>query len=378
MKKITHIDFGITTMLGSAYFLNIFSPVFVLLPFLAILSDADHWQDSLSRKGLSLPWHHRWWSHSIFWTVILSLIVSIVLYTILYFTYKYGFWKNIPVDLIIKKITSSYLYIWGLWLGLVIILSTIQKFLGKLVKFFIWFIMLFWFIAWLFYLYFTHHIDLTIFLVVLFITSHLLGDYFTVSWIPLLYPLNTKDRYKFLLYVSTDTQWEEFVKFVITIVNIIIIYLLYINNYGDVLSSYKVSITDLILLVVWFLTIFYFLNRELNFKRNVLKKSWKVIKNTVWSIIKTLFTISISAWILLLSWNIYKGTISIWLWINNINIIISWILWILWFFGIIISLKNLWETIWDLFDVSDLFVYTFIFMLEFVMWSWMLYKYFIS
>ncbi len=237
--------------------------------------------------------------------------------------------------------------------------------------------MLFWFLAWLVYFYFTNHIDLTIFLVVLFITSHLLWDYFTVSWIPLLYPLNTKDRYRFLLYVSTDTQGEEFVKFLTTIMNIVIIYLLYANNYWNVLLNYKVSITDLVLLVIGFLTIFYFLNRELNFKKNVLKKSWKIVKNTVWSIFKTLFTITVSAWILLLSWNIYKGTMHIWLNISNIKIIVSWILATLWFFWIIISLKNVWETIWDLFDFSDLFVYTFIFILEFAIWGWMLFKYFI-
>lgn len=377
MKKITHIDFGITTMLSSAYLLNIFSPVFVLLPFLAILSDADHWQDSLSRKWLSLPWHHRGWSHSPFWTVILSIIVSFLLYIILYLTYKYGFNKDIWFSKIMGTLFQNFLYIGWLWLWLDIFLSIIQKIIWKIGKLFIWFIMLFWFLAWLFYLYFNHYIDITIFLVVLFITSHLLWDYFTVSGIPLLYPLNTKDRYKFLLYVSTDTQGEEFVKFIITIVNIVIIYLLYTNNYWNVLSNYKVSITDLILLIVWFLTIFYFLNKDLNLKKNVLEKTWKVAKKAVWSIIKTLFTTAISAWILLLAWNVYKGSIHIWLNITNVNTIIAWILWILWFFWVIISLKDIVDTIWDLFSISDLFVYTFIFILEFAIWGWMLYKFFI-
>lgn len=50
----------------------VFSIFYLLIPFLAILPDADHGQDSISKKlGFKIvPWKHRGWSHTIYFPFV--------------------------------------------------------------------------------------------------------------------------------------------------------------------------------------------------------------------------------------------------------------------------------------------------------------------
>lgn len=72
MQKPTHI------MISSAcawltFLLNpVFSIFYLLVPFLAILPDADHGQDSITKKlGFKIvPWKHRWWSHTVYFPFV--------------------------------------------------------------------------------------------------------------------------------------------------------------------------------------------------------------------------------------------------------------------------------------------------------------------
>lgn len=88
MQKPTHIT---ATTLAASLLLN-FNPVFsifyLLTPFLAILPDADHWQDSISKKlsvkiwktsiWLKIPWKHRWWSHTLYFPLIVIWIFMLI------------------------------------------------------------------------------------------------------------------------------------------------------------------------------------------------------------------------------------------------------------------------------------------------------------
>ena len=367
MKKLTHIDFGISTMLWSAYFLNVFSPIFLLLPFLAVLSDADHWKDGLSRKGLSLPWKHRWWSHSIGGTILLSVIVSLVIIWLLYFV------KNIPQN-ILQSILNSYFYI----LLLYVVITIIWLVLSRISKFIAWFIVIFWFLWWLFYLFHLWYINSFIFLILLFIFSHLLWDYFTVSWIPLLFPFS-KERFRFLFYVSTNTQGEEFVKFIITLVNIWLLYFLYKSNYISTIMQYKPWLLDLVFVIFWFLVIIYFFNQEFNFKKNILAKSGKVVKTTFGNVLKTLLSVTTSLWLLYIAYLIYIHWIQLPSFItSDLYTVIAGIIASLWAFWVWIWIIQITRTFTWLFDISDIFVYIVLFLLQFGLSGIVVYLYFIK
>ncbi len=362
MQKPTHINFWYSTMFSSAYFLNVFSPIFILLPFLAILADADHWQDSLSKKWLSLPGKHRGWSHSLLGSFILWNIVYLLLIWI--FSIVHILWYNIST-----AVTISNLIHWDVYVGILIgsILLTlwllIKFFKIKLIQNILWWIALFWYIIWLLYLYKLWTIELSYMLILLFIVSHIIWDYFTVSGIPICWGI-TNNRVRSLIYVSTGKIWETVVNLIVTILNIALIVLLVIHWYFNHIS-YNVWAKDVILLWFSWIILLYFMSKELSY--SFIKKQRKEWISSVFSIIKNLVIyIVIVLWLGILAMSSYK---FIWIDINIILGIYLIAVIIFWY----VYLKKIFK---ELLDLGNVFVYLLIIVLQLIVTMYVLYLFF--
>ena len=326
MRKITHINIWTTTVLTSVLLLNKFSFILLLYPFLAILADADHGKDSLSSKGLTLPWKHRGWSHSIFGTFVLWTILLFLLNIILWFASWF--------DLVISTLFITWT---------IAVISLIGTF-GII-----------WIVLYITSLYLLLKYDYILpiqFFAYLLIFSHLLWDYFTKTWIPLFYPISNK-RFNSFLHVSTWWKAEEILNLFITIVNIWLIY--YIINYTNILQNlidYQSTNKQYTLVVILSLVVvFYFLWKDLNIK-NIIRKSkrnlWKVIKD-ISLIIIYLLTIIVS----ILNFSLYSIPLIVialvllffqWrktfenmlnLWEVSAYLLVILILWYIWYISVI-------------------------------------------
>lgn len=365
MQKPTHINFGYSALFSSAIYLWVFSPIFILLPFLAILADADHWQDSLSRKWLSLPWKHRWWSHSILWSFILWSIFYLLLIWIFFLTNNYWITSNNTITL--SNFISSWIYVWAFIISILLVLWILTKFIKlKFITNILWFIWLFWYIIWLLYLYKLWYVELNYMLILLFIVSHILWDFFTVSWIPLFWWI-TNRRVRSLFYVSTWKKWEYVINLLVTVINVILLFVLYKHWYFEWIT-YNPTKTDLILLVFSWIIITYFLSKEMSIK--FIKKQNKEWISSIVNIFKYLI-VFLSIAILLWAWLLY------WIQYFNINSDIANILYILYWIIILIAwFINLKKIFKELLDIWNVFVYLLIVFFQIIVTMFILYLYF--
>jgi len=346
MLKPTHINFGYSALFVSAIYLWIFSPVFLLLPFLAILADADHWQDSLSRKWLSLPWKHRSWSHSILWSFILWTIFYLLLIWIFYLTNNYWITSNNSIT--IWNFFQSWMYILLFVISILFSLWLLTKFINfKFITNILWWIGLFWYIIWLIYLYKLWYVELNYMLILIFIVSHIIWDYFTISWIPIFWWI-TKRKVRSLVYVKTWKIWEHVVNLLVTILNISLLFILFTKWYFNNIN-YTPTKTDIVLLIISWIIIWYFMSKELSFW--FIKQQNREWISSLFNIIKYLSIFSLIAiWFWILTLYAIKYFNLHW----NIEIFIFIIYWIIALIAWIINFKKIFK---ELLDVWQVFVY---------------------
>lgn len=87
----------------------VFSIFYLLVPFLAILPDADHWQDSISKKlGFKIiPWKHRWWSHTVYFPFVIMWIFYLLNR---YFQFWLEIWDYIVLWIVIFSHTLGDMF----------------------------------------------------------------------------------------------------------------------------------------------------------------------------------------------------------------------------------------------------------------------------
>lgn len=226
MTKPTHVNFGFLILLLLFLYNPTFSVFYVMFPFLSLLSDGDHPKSFLTRKlWFGIPWSHRWWTHTIWFSFIIAWIV---------------FWIN-----------SLWNHLW----------------------------------------YWNYHFNNWDYIVLFFgVFSHVVGDFFTVSWIKLLYPI-LKTSFKFpFIQATTNTKSEYFVSFIVLFINIVLGYIIYTKWYFSILfnwfKEYVVNYHQQALVLLWILLIFniFLFSKEINMLSKNLKTSIKTLFKMIFHI----------------------------------------------------------------------------------------------
>lgn len=286
MTKPTHINFWFLILLLLFLYNPTFSVFYVMFPFLSLLSDGDHPKSFLTKKlWFGIPWSHRWWTHTIWFSFIIAWIV---------------FWIN-----------SLWNHLW----------------------------------------YWNYHFNNWDYIVLFFgVFSHIVGDFFTVSGIKLLYPI-LKTNFKFpFIQATTNTKSEYFVSFIVLFINIVLWYIIYTKWYFSILfnwfKEYVANYHQQALVLLWILLIFniFLFSKEINMLSRNLKTSIKTLFKMIFHIfiaivisVVVLFIIknyesayfSYSLFIILISLFIYI-IYSIWHKSEKlVNSIIYFILWLI-------------------------------------------------
>jgi len=265
MLRATHVNQTMTVWLLYLIKSMKFSIVMFFLPILAIIQDWDHKQWFLTKHfKISIPWKHRWFTHTLLFILLLIWIIDISVYFIIANS------TNNPIS--------------------------VQWFIDffKSIKF-----------------------DNIVLLIILH--WHLLGDILTKQWIPYFYPFYKKNI-KIPLFSTRnkenkyDITWEMWLNFFHSVINILLIS--YIVSRWDtfwniILEPIKhlknsgnqwLLIAFLLAEIIFIIMLFY----------SDIKKSVDYMKNFYKNIFRVLFFMFI--W-LLISWIIFVV-----LTITNINL----------------------------------------------------------
>lgn len=234
MQKSTHINIWLTTTLWLIYATATFNIFFLYYYFISLIPDLDHNRWTLTSKlWFSLPFRHRWFTHTLLFILILQGVINI----------------------------SFYFLYTKFWIGNVLTIED-NKILFILLH------------------------------------AHLFADIFTVSWIPYLYPFIKKSiKIPWISIFSTWKTGEYFFNIVVSIINILLLYLIYkswiLTNLNWLKKTQEFILTNN--LVSWIILItFIILGAHLisyeikkiwKDTKNSIKKIWKMFINLVWTIV---------------------------------------------------------------------------------------------
>jgi len=91
MQKATHINVWLTTVLATIIKTATFNIFYSFYLFFSLLPDLDHNKSSLTKKiWFSLPFKHRWFSHTLLFIIIIQWLINLGFY----------FWLWIKIELI--------------------------------------------------------------------------------------------------------------------------------------------------------------------------------------------------------------------------------------------------------------------------------------
>lgn len=134
--------------------------------------------------------------------------------------------------------------------------------------------------------------------------AHLFADIFTVSWLPYLWPFyNWNIKIPWISIFRTWTNWEYFFNFVITLINIFLIYLFisgdYINRISWILETQNLITSSPLGIIITFILFILFSYHLVKVEFKNLKKDtkelWKKVINMIFNLIFTWLFLFISS-----------------------------------------------------------------------------------